>query len=460
MERDFNNDEFEVFLKQKADQCKIYPSEKSWKTVHNALHSRWKFLTFGGSLLFLSGLFFFGNHFNTGKSSNSAAVNKTPGSQNNSVVIPFTPSFTPSNAINPLASNQVQSNESRGFSSLKNPVQAGAIARNSEQSTVNSNVDASARLIKLQPSLLINDLISERMSERDDVAFDKLMNEESNLFAADKMLITPLLEEKAAKQGEIKWLKEMSINNINLKKKSPFNLQFYFSPSVTYRRLADNKSSSHSNQQTIPLSSNNSNIDKYVDHKPSVGAGIGSNILFSASRNLTFKTGLQLNYSRYTIKAYKSYLQKASIALNSLGPVGDTITAYTSFRNFSGYSPEELQNQYLQLSVPIGAELKLLGNKRLQFTVAGTVQPTYLLLNDTYLLSSDYANYAKEPSLVRKWNVHTSMEAFVSYNVGGIRWQIGPQFRYQLLSSYNDRYTIREYLIEYGFRVGVSKTLR
>ena len=102
----------------------------------------------------------------------------------------------------------------------------------------------------------------------------------------------------------------------------------------------------------------------------------------------------------------------------------------------------------------------LINGKKVQLHIAGTLQPTYLLYNDTYLLSTDYINYIKEPSLVRKWNLHTSAEAFISYYVGSMRWQVGPQFRYQTLSSYNDRYPIKEYLIEYGVKFGVSKTLK
>ena len=61
---------------------------------------------------------------------------------------------------------------------------------------------------------------------------------------------------------------------------------------------------------------------------------------------------------------------------------------------------------------------------------------------------------------MRKWNVNTSFESFISYKTGDLRWQVGPQFCYQLLSSFNDRYPIREYLLEYGIRFGVSKTLK
>src|SRR5690606_36893680 len=138
----------------------------------------------------------------------------------------------------------------------------------------------------------------------------------------------------------------------------------------------------------------------------------------------------------------------------------DTITAYSSIRNHGGRYPEALQNQYAQLSLPIGAEFKVLGDKRFQINIGGTIQPTYLLYNNTYLLTSDYGNYTKDPGLVRKWNVNAALEAYISYNMGGLRWQLGPQFRYQLLSTYNDLYPIREYLMEYGVKIGISKTLK
>jgi hypothetical protein len=37
---------------------------------------------------------------------------------------------------------------------------------------------------------------------------------------------------------------------------------------------------------------------------------------------------------------------------------------------------------------------------------------------------------------------------------------LGPQVRYQVLSSYKDKYPIREYLIDYGFKLGIQKTLK
>jgi hypothetical protein len=104
--------------------------------------------------------------------------------------------------------------------------------------------------------------------------------------------------------------------------------------------------------------------------------------------------------------------------------------------------------------------MRVIGNGKLQFNVAGTIQPTYLMNRNSYLLTTDYLNYTKEPSLFRRWNVNGGLEAFLSYQIGGFRWQIGPQFRYQLLSTYTNKYPIKENLMEYGIKIGISKTIR
>src|SRR4030095_8305516 len=54
MERNFNN-EFERFLKENADQYRMYPSAKVWSGVYNALHTRRKWYGLGIMLLLLTG---------------------------------------------------------------------------------------------------------------------------------------------------------------------------------------------------------------------------------------------------------------------------------------------------------------------------------------------------------------------------------------------------------------------
>jgi hypothetical protein len=232
---------------------------------------------------------------------------------------------------------------------------------------------------------------------------------------------------------------------------------------VNYRQLSGGiYADSRSTVQNVPISLiHYGSANDFVDHTPAVGLEFGGAIMYRLTRNLSVKAGLQFNYSRYFIRAYSSTPELATIALNSYyGNFADSITAFTSVRNFSGKSTEFIQNKYFQLSLPVGLEMRVLGNGKLQFHVAGTVQPTYLLNRNSYLLTTDYANYTKEPTLFRQWNLNAGAEAFITYQIGGMQWQIGPQFRYQLFSTYTDKYPLRENLMEYGFKIGISKNIR
>jgi hypothetical protein len=52
--------------------------------------------------------------------------------------------------------------------------------------------------------------------------------------------------------------------------------------------------------------------------------------------------------------------------------------------------------------------------------------------------------------------MNTSFETFVSYKSGNVRWQIGPQVRYQLRSSFDKRYPFKENLFDFGLKVGIT----
>src|SRR5258705_12684334 len=54
MERNFNN-EFERFLKENADQYRLYPSAKVWNGIYATLHTRRKWFGLGLVLLLITG---------------------------------------------------------------------------------------------------------------------------------------------------------------------------------------------------------------------------------------------------------------------------------------------------------------------------------------------------------------------------------------------------------------------
>lgn len=455
MAKDFYHDELDHVL-QKADEYTMYPSERVWKGIRKNLFWRRNWYSVTGSVLALCLLFLIPESFlstffynapkTTGKSaknsSSTAVLSANPSHKLKAIPGVNTPLFgadpvplTNQIALSVHTGNTISSGSpSDKLYGAKTPERPVAIVRN---------------IGEITPPASLLPATSEQPKARED---------DHAPAAAGVEVAT----EQAPEQyhGDVNWLQELAVIKLTHPKQSRFNLQFYFSPMVSYRTLTDGNKAHDRSTGSGPMAASQFDINQYVDHQPSVGVELGSNMLFKASNNLTFRTGLQLNYSRYTIKAYKVGYEKASIALSSFGRAADTITSYTTIRNVNGYLQEQLQNQYFQLSMPIGAELKLLGSKRFQINIAGTIQPTYLLLNDAYLLSTDYINYTKEPSLVRRWNVHSSAEAYISYQFANVRWQVGPQFRYQLLSSFTDRYPIKEYLMEYGIKFGISKTLK
>jgi hypothetical protein len=192
-----------------------------------------------------------------------------------------------------------------------------------------------------------------------------------------------------------------------------------------------------------------------VTHKPDLGLELGMAFKFPLTKRIKLLSGLQFNMNRYDIKAFNYTSEVATITLNS-GSRVDSVRTISTYRNFNGSRENWLQNIYFQVSAPMGAEIMLSGNKHTRFGIASTIQPTYLLGDRAYLISSDYKNYSQVPSLTRHWNVNTTLETFVAYSTGKLKWQVGPQVRYQLLSSFVSKYPVKEHLFDFGLKVGMS----
>ena len=143
-----------------------------------------------------------------------------------------------------------------------------------------------------------------------------------------------------------------------------------------------------------------------------------------------------------------------TIALDA-GTGTNSISQETIYRNYNGNRANWLQNLYYSASIPVGVELKFPSRKSTYFAIAGTFQPTYIVTDRAYLLSTDYKNYVEVPSLTRRWNMNTGFEALVGYSTGKTQWQVGPQVRYQIRSSFEDQYPLKENLFDFGLKVGV-----
>lgn len=240
------------------------------------------------------------------------------------------------------------------------------------------------------------------------------------------------------------------------------DFQFYVTPSVSYRRLVDEKTGNpvQSFVSAIPVSAKYYlDVNQVVHHRPALGSEVGFALGYHLSKKLTLKAGLQFNIRRYNIEAYSYNTEVSSVAWTDNNSV-DTLNTYSMYRNYAlSSTPIVLHNTYYEMSLPVGIDWQILSSKRLSWNVAGSIQPTYTFDKEPFILTSDYKNYADGSLLMKNWNVNTSFETYLGYKVGEITWQIGPQFRYQQLPTYSNKYPIREYLLDYGLKIGFTKSL-
>ncbi|HEU0064007.1 MAG TPA: hypothetical protein VFQ58_03215 [Flavisolibacter sp.] len=421
MERNLKNENFERFLRQHADSLRMRPNEKVWKEVSVHLgKSRRRFTILLSILLIISGGLAY------------ELMNTKPIHQSSIKPVQNQPAQNLIHQLSRSGSGITTINQS---SQLKKAIYKRIVTENISlnpfDEPTSDNTISVAEEKDFVPEIIDSYPVAAENSEKN-VSSKNSVNRD----------ITPLSIESV-------------VNSYKGKSGKKMEWQLYFTPTVSYRKLSENKSYISSGVGNLSSYSPLYNINSAVTHKPDFGFEIGYTGKYKVSSNLKIKGGIQFNVNRYDIKVFNAPNQLATIRLNSRY-VPDSLNAITTYSNLNGYHTDWLQNFYFQISAPIGVEFKIRGDDKIQFGLGTTIQPTYLLGDRIYLISTDYKNYAQVPLLVRRWNVNTSFESFVSYSTGHLKWQVGPQFRYQLLSSFIDKYPVKENLYNFGLKVGIS----
>ncbi|MCW3093886.1 MAG: hypothetical protein JWP81_4955 [Ferruginibacter sp.] len=265
---------------------------------------------------------------------------------------------------------------------------------------------------------------------------------------------------------EREWIENYALYNRPASRKwaNKLSWQMYATPSVVYRSLYNDYNFGTTLNATPPLAiASNGDINDDVIQKPSLGFEIGTGLQYSISKGIKITAGVQLNYTRYTSNAFQNTHPVATRLSMHDYKTNMTYEEYrtTPYSNKSGPEPIKLHNQTVQISLPIGLDFKLIGNENLQWNIGATIQPTYVPLGKSYLISSDRRYYIKETSMLNRWNLNAGVETFVSYkSSNGITYQLGPQFRTQLFSTNNKKIAVEEKLLTYGLKFGISKTLK
>jgi len=469
MESNYNSDNFERLLRESSDQYRMYPSESVWKNVYSALHTRRKWFGIGFLLLMLSAGFvttvMLSNPADTTKQVASAVIKQSatsPGTE-------AKPEINKEEAsLPPLYNNSFTTGTKKNFLAPVDPL-ADNIATTVLSLTKQSPAEiitgsSSSDIVKTdnvskegQQSITLAGASVPVTFEPLNVSISDEATDQNLYFTTNKSdnrkLITATPLNKTA--GTYPYSIESVINSY-VKKHKKLSFQFYFTPTISYRKLSENKSYLRSAAYNPNNTALYYDVNKVVTHKPDMGLEAGIAARYSIGKKMKVRAGLQFNTSRYDIKAYRSATEVTTIALNTGNFTPDSVNTISNYRNFNGYKSDWLHNLYFQVAAPIGLELQLAGDNRIKFGIAGTIQPTYILSDRVYLISTNYKNYAEVPSLIRRWNVNTSFEAFVGYSTGRMNWQVGPQVRYQLQSSFVKEYPVKENLFDFGLKIGVS----
>ena len=488
MEDRFDNKDFERFVKQNADQYRMFPSEKVWNGVHHALHSRTKWYGLGIILLLLTaGIVTAIMFWNPAQKKQVSAVD-------NNIMAPVKNTVPEKKENIPPVIAPAVAKKNIGTESAIQPGKVipatlftdrdhSDIVVSSAQNKKTELLPPAVNTSSVNPAILQtvtpapeNKLIKKTARTETSLTNQKFAEPAVPGKNEEVVTTTPDNTENyslpGSKSEEYPQNKLDKINNGNIPpytiesvlnvykrtlKRRTTTWQFYLMPTVSYRRLKENMNYIRAARSNGTISPNTlisyQDVNSVVNHKPDAGFELGFNAGFPITDNFRIIAGLQFNVSKYDIRAFSYQNELATIAIDASG--ANAVTAITPYRSFGAENNSGwLRNLYVSASAPVGVEVNFNTKKKVYSGFAATLQPTYVIDNEAYLLSTDFKNYAEAPSLTRRWNLNTSFEIFAGIPGKKVDWRIGPQVRYQTLSSFVDKYPVREHLFDFGIKLG------
>lgn len=487
MEESNYRDDFEHFLKETADEFRMVPSRKVWYSIYNGMHPdrRWPSITI--CLLILVSVLYIGISNNNSLSNAARKANEE--NFNTSIA---KKDFNNPNSIIPAVSD-IYKNNSISKLVLNNNLEKGASTQNNINTISSNNIPTHLSISKnknIDLAIITNinldnegtkkflstaDKTNVSITNNIPVEEDDAIIKETFTIAdvgvdtvgltAKNKILAEIAAEDLAKQN----IKKNSIKNSGLliekawkedyafRNKPALNrfkqnagITYYITPSIGYRGFYKTNESKYSGSLLIVNDYNN----KLLYDLAALNLEAGFAVHYNISKQFRIKSGLQSNYTNYISHVTElAHPTQAALAVNST----ENTQRSSSYSTAPGKT--KLNRTTLQLAIPIGADVRIIGNDKLKWFIGATLQPTYIISGNSYVLSADGRHYISEAPLLRKVNLNTSVETFVSFKASpAVLISVGPQFRYQLLSTYKSSYNYSEKLYNVGVKVGISTT--
>jgi hypothetical protein len=511
MEQKNYRDEFEQFLKDCTDDFIMIPARKVWYGIYNDIHPAKRWPSLAIALIMLFSILFVG--ISNNNAINNATLNKeqlfaanmqanTSIANNESQTITNNP--TPQNlssALNTVAAstlvaskNNLQNNISSNANEIEGNINTNVNNVYTKKNALNSNNGVNKNL-KQSVSLSAKETASNKQSK------DKAENNEADIATNNVSVITTSKETSRMvfktegviaaqkntialntatntfpKNEEIKkenkeiivalntneekaWKEDYAFRN---KPKLHFpkpakTITYYLTPSYGFRTIAKNtstKSTASVTTSSLLASSTLVNDKEIQNDNAALSLELGAVIKYTVTKNIQFKTGVQVNYTNYVSNASSiGHSTQAKLATAN----GEEVIGLSSYTTEKGTA--SLNNTTVQIAIPIGADLKIASFNNVSWYLGATIQPSYTFGGSAFLYSADEKNYITDFSMVRKLNINTAIETFITIKPSSdIIVQLGPQIRYQLFSTYKNEYNYKENLYNLGFKIGVTRT--
>ena len=400
----FSTDQFETFLKSSTENFKMQPSARVWNSIFNKMQPGSNWPSASTAIIFFFLFCFLG-------------VNKN----NNSKII-----LDRSNQISTI-------NDKKKIASLTD-----------HQTKLNRT---KFDLVKVQKKPhFIKTSLSEFSIE--------VKNYDSNMISSPEICFTAHENKKESEMNAMELIKNIGQhftflihNNIDevkelntakiSEKRNQFSYQIYATPSMEYHYA-----NQHNKQNQTDSNASNMHVNFEA----------GGAILMNVSKHFRIKAGMQLNFSQIKNDNIESITEKANAesVYNSVNLINN------KFNNTSNI----FKNSTYQISIPVGTEFEIMRFNKMKWFAGATIQPSYLFVSNDNSVFTELNNKVYQQSMMREWNVNSSIETFINYDLkNDIELNVGPQIRYQFLSTYKNAFQQSERLYQFGLKIGISKKL-
>lgn len=419
-----HNDHFEQFLREATENFKMRPSIRVWNSVYNNIHPSKKSPSVAAFLIFIVSFFLLNN--------NNTIISQQRYSIKNEIAIQIHKNQAISYTVN-AGSNVV----------YKNKDIIHIAAKNKKKEEINTNINkvdsAQTAIENYTPIEFADKYIQHQLQDL------SLQHQVSQFLSGTENKFNTSTQKPIY----------ISVKNNN---ESELSYQLYATSSVGYSNGYRNTESEISTATSNHLQNVN-DLNKNLRYMPEYNLEAGGAFLVNVTSSLRLKAGMQLNYTNYKLTNDEGLDELANGESNNSGINNPIQTNQIQMLNtdINAEFKKHSSSTY-QISIPFGTELELIGNHQLKWFAGATIQPSYLVGGYPGQNENEMKTYYQDGSNFRKWNVNTSFETFLSYKLpNGSRINAGPQFRYQLFSSYDSKYLYNEKQYNIGLKLGISR---